>query len=90
LDENNFYTLQEEPISDLEVLGDSVVLHGISGNERLIFFNAFVNKESTGGSGGGTGGSGKDSKGGKSSSFFTSDLMTYMLFPASIGAVYYW
>jgi len=71
----------------LEVLGDSVILHDTSGQDRLIFINAFVNKED-GGSGGGSGG-GKDSKG-KSNSFFSSELLTYMLFPASLGAVYYW
>ena len=70
------------------MLGESVVLHDNMG-QRVIFINALVNKdESSGGSGGG-GGGGKDSSKGKSS-FFNSEIMTYLLFPASLGVVYYW
>ena len=53
--------------------------------------NALVGKEEKG-IGGSSGGSGKDStsKSGKGSSFFSSEMMTYLMFPASIGAVYYY
>lgn len=57
----------------------------------MIFVNALVGKEEKG-IGSSSGGSGKDStsKSGKGSSFFSSEMMTYLMFPASIGAVYYY
>lgn len=88
-DQQNFYKLHEEPIVDIDVLGESVVLHDYSGR-RIIFVNALVGKEEKG-SGGGAGGAGGSKDGGKGkNNFFSSDILTYMLFPASLGAVYYY
>ena len=77
----------DEPIDDIEALGEFIVIQSASG-KRLTFVNALISKD--GGLGGASGkqGSGKDSASG--SKMFSSEMLTYMMFPATIGVVYYW
>ena len=48
-----------------------------------------ASKDFKGGAGGSSGGK-DNSKGGKSTSLFSGDMITYLMFPLSIGVVYYY
>lgn len=86
LEPHNFYELQQEPIVEVEVLGESIVLQNKDG-DRLIFVNAMASKDSKGAPA-----DGKDSaaKGKKGDSMFSGEMLTYLMFPASLGVVYYY
>jgi len=84
LEEENLYELMQDPIDDLEVLGESIVLQSVNA-QRLIIVNALAQRDEA------TDPSGKPiDPASQKSSLFSSENLTYLMFPVSIGVVYYY